>query len=95
MWVHKTGFIKAGFIKAEGVEAMKFKTILMLGMYAAITAAGIGASSAQAVPDYRCQSCQWNMQACFNRCDINDPDNGQCYGICVQRRNACVATFCN
>ena len=74
---------------------MKFKTMLMLGIYAAITAAGIGASSAQTVPDYRCRSCQWNFESCLARCDVNDPDNPQCYNTCIQRRQSCVATFCN
>ncbi len=74
---------------------MKLKTIIMLGVYTAITAAGIGASSAQTVIDYRCKSCGWNLESCIARCDdVDDTEAGQCIGSCVQRYYSCRATFC-
>jgi hypothetical protein len=71
---------------------MKRKTLLLAALGALVFGAGIGVSSAQ-VYDWRCQSCEWNFQACLQQCDYEGGE-GDCYAGCVQRRRLCVATFC-
>lgn len=71
---------------------MKSKTMMLIGLCAALFGAGVSASMAQ-VPDLRCQYCTWNFQACILQCDQNGGELS-CYAACRKTRQACVATFC-
>ena len=72
---------------------MKLKTICLAALYAALAGAGMGLSTAQTIPDYRCQQCQWNFQAGLHSCDLSGGEDS-CYAACINKRRLCVQTFC-